>query len=77
MRANASDRQDRVEEAGAGAAVLFGNLDAHHAELEQRRQEGQVERRLLVHLRHLRQNALLREVEHGIEKQPFVVRGCA
>ena len=29
------DRQDRVEEARAAAAVALGNLDAHHAEVEQ------------------------------------------
>ena len=65
--------EDGHEEGGARAAVGLGDLDAHHAELEQGVDERARNARVLVHLMDERAHPLLREVAHGVAEHPLLL----
>ena len=63
-----------MEEARAAAAERLGDLDAHHAELEQAVDQRARDLRLLVHLADERPYFAVRELVHAVAKQPLVLR---
>ena len=66
------NRKDGVKEPRPGAAVPLGDLDAHHAELEQAVDEGPRHPRLVVHFADKRPDFAPGELEHAVAEQPFV-----
>ena len=67
------NRQNRVKERAAAAAVALGNLDAHHAEIEELWHEVGRKRRLVIHGSHPGADLGGGEFQHGIEQQPLIV----
>ena len=66
------DREHCMEEARAGAAERLGNLDAHHAEIEQLVDELARNRRVFVHVADDRSDLAVREFVHAVAEEPFV-----
>ena len=56
-----------------GAAVRLGDLDAHHAQVEQLVDERARELRVLVHLADERRDLAARELEHAVAEQQLVL----
>ena len=66
------NRQHRVEEPGAGASLRFGDLDGHHAKLEQLVDELARNLCLLIHLPHAGTDLAVRKVVHAVPEQRLV-----
>ena len=67
------DSQTGQEKTAPWAAVLFRDLDAHDAKLEQAREQGRIVLCFLVHTRHQRGNDGLSIVAYGGTKERFFV----
>ena len=70
---NRFDSQHRLHEGAAHAAVRFGDLDRHDAEVEQQRDQVLVEGGPLVHLPHAWPYLTVGEGINGVPEQPLVV----
>jgi hypothetical protein len=67
-------RQNALEEAAAAAAVLFGDLDAHQAQLEELADDVLAEDAGFVHFADMRADLLARELAHGGLKELLFFR---
>jgi hypothetical protein len=65
------DRQDRVEERAARAAVAVRDLDAHQAQLEEARQDRRIEGPLLVHVGDVAGDAVAGVGQHRVAEHRF------
>ena len=65
-----------MKEARAAAAVAVGDLDAHHAEVEELVDERGRDLRVLVHLSDERPDLAVGEFVHAVAEQPFVFGQC-
>ncbi len=66
------DGQHRVEERRACPAVALGNLDAHHAQLEQLVDQRARDLGVLIHLADQRPDLPVGELVHAVAKDDFV-----
>ena len=72
-RDSASTARTEWKKVRAGAAVGFGNLDAHDAEVEELVDELAGHLRLLVHVADERPDLSIGELVHAVAEQRFVV----
>ena len=73
-RADGLDRQHGVEERPAAAAEALGDLDAHHAQLEQLVDEVSRDLGVLVHLADERPDLLVGELADAVAEEHLVFR---
>ena len=65
-------REDRLEKGAASAAVLFGNFNAHQAQLKELLDNLVLEDTLLVHFLDVGPDAFVRELVDRVAKEYFV-----
>lgn len=61
-----------LEESPSRAAVVFRNLDAHQAEVEELPEEIRAKRGLFVHLADMGGDLLAREAAHGVAQEALI-----
>ncbi len=71
-RDSASTARTEWKKRRAGAAVALGDLDAHHAEIEQLVDERPADFRVLVHFADERTDLAIRELVHAVAEETFV-----